>query len=228
MGFQHTSSVISQPLSQQAAPLPDHNILSADLINLIPELLQTLSGTGIFPLPRLEDLQPRLDSLQHLTHIRQVLNLFLLLCHLWPGKSDHRVQTALHFLHLLFYPCHLLQHSTDVQSCSERQSHIGSHIDRQNCCQNILHRLIDRQNQMFHRFMDNPDHDNGQKSPGQRGPQTYISMQIKWVIAVIPVPHFEQSLHTGSCDILQNRGCRSSKDERQNQTVSHRNGHKQQ
>ena len=79
----------------------------------------------------------------------------------------------------------------------------------------------------FDRLVDNPRHQDRQKSPCQRRLQTDLTLEVEFFMGIIPVTDFEEGLHGGTGDILQRRGGQHAQEVHQPEMVRHRQGHKQ-
>ena len=76
-----------------------------------------------------------------------------------------------------------------------------------------------REDSPRNRLMDQVCHKDRQKSPGDGGAETDITVDIKGLVAVIPVADFEKTLHHISGYVLQSRGTDNAGDIGEDQAV---------
>ena len=75
--------------------------------------------------------------------------------------------------------------------------------------------------------MEKAHQKDGEKSPGNGTGQADVSVELKAVLGIIPVPYFEEGLHGRAGDIFQCRGGKHAEQPYQIQVVLHRQCGKQ-
>ena len=119
------------------------------------------------------------------------------------------------------------QHLLEVQGGLDGLDHIHREHGGQHQSQGVHQPGGHIRQQAANGGMDEPHQQDGKKAPGDGAGQADVTVQVEFLLGVVPVADLEQRLHGGAGDVFQRRGGQHAQQPHQPQIPRHRQGNEQ-